>query len=904
MIRHRSLLLALILAPALTAGLVPARLRCEYRADPAGIDVRRPRLSWILESRPQGERNQKQAAWQILVASDLAVLGKGRGDLWNSGKVASSQQNQIEYAGKPLASGVVCYWKVRVWDRDDRSSPWSEPARWSMGLLDRAEWKAKWILDPGTVVEERAAQDKKVVPIQPVAGFRRSFRIEGSVRRATAYATALGVYELRINGRRVDDRALAPEFTDYRKRVQYQTYDVTGLLRPGENAAAALLGAGWYAGKIGLFRRQVYGAQTRFLMRLEIELAGGRKEVIVTDGSWRRHPAPPEVSADILDGVTYDARKETPGWDAPGFADAGWPNASVEALQDAPEFSSQPNEPIRPVKQLRPVAVTEPAAGVYVVDLGQNMVGWCRLRLRGPAGRPIRIRHAEALQDDGHIYTANLRGAPQVDTYIPRSGEVEPFEPLFTYHGFRYIELTGLAAKPRLEDITGVVVHSAAPDSGRFETSNPMLNRLMANIVWTQRANLYSTPTDCPQRDERLGWMGDIQTFAQTGIFNMDLAAFFTKWLRDVRDDQSPDGRFPDFAPNPNAGTPVDKYFGAPGWGDAGVIVPWRIYQNYGDRRLLEESFDSARRWVEQIERRNPNLLWEKGREADYNDWLNADTIIQQGWPRKGGEIPKPMFATAFWAHSTDLVARMAAVLGRREEAPRYRKLFEGIRDAFNRAWVHPDGGIDSDTQAAYALALHFDLLPAELRAPAVEKMIAGGARYGGHLSTGIHGTHRLMLELAREGRTEEAYRLLQLRSFPSWGFMIDNGATTIWERWDGYVKGRGFQNPGMNSLNHWALGAVGEWMWRTIVGLSPDEQAPGFERFVVAPRPGGGLGSASGTYESIRGPIRIAWTIREGVFTLHLSVPPNSEAIVSLPSPGASEVRAGSGEHVFRSRR
>ncbi len=898
-----NLVLLLLFAQGLTAGIVPLRLRCEYRTNPLGIDVLRPRLSWTLESRPKAERDRKQTAWRILAASDPAVLAKDQGDLWDSGKVESSRQNQIEYAGKPLASGAACYWKVRVWDNERAPSPWSEVASWSMGILNRSEWQAKWIHDPGTTVIGGTERDQQAVVAQPVAALRKSFRVDGRVRRAVAYATALGVYELHINGQRADDRALAPEFTDYRTRVQYQTYDVTRLLRPGENAASALVGAGWYAGRVGLFRRQVYGAQTRFLMRLEIELEDGRRQAVVSDESWRLHPAPPLVSADILDGVIYDARKELPGWESPGFDDSSWSNASARTESGAVQLSAQPNEPIRPVRELRPVGISEPASGVYVVDFGQNMVGWCRLRLRGEPGRPIRIRHAEAIEENGRIYTANLRRAAQFDIYMPRSTEVEQFEPAFTYHGFRYVELTGLAVRPRSEDVTGIVAHSAAPDTGRFETSNPMLNRLMSNIVWTARANLYSSPTDCPQRDERLGWMGDIQTFSQTGIFNMDLAAFFTKWLRDVRDDQTPDGRFPDFAPNPNAGITTDRFFGAPAWGDAGVIVPWRMYQNYGDRRLLEASFDSARRWVDHIERANPNLLWEKGREADYNDWLNADTIIQQGWPKKGGEIPKPMFATAFWAHSADLVARMAEVLERREEAARYRRLFEGIRDAFNRAWVRSDGRIESDTQTAYALALHFDLLPPALRSAATERMVAGAARYGGHLSTGIHGTHRLMLELAREGRVEEAYRLLLLTSFPSWGFMIENGATTIWERWDGYVKGRGFQNPGMNSLNHWALGAVGEWMWRTIIGLNPDEQAPGYERFTVAPRPGGGLTSASGTYDSIRGPIRIAWTLQGGTFTLNLSVPPNTEALVRLPSPDASDIRTGSGEHFFRCR-
>jgi alpha-L-rhamnosidase len=1078
-IAQMRLLTFVLLAPAMFAAIVPTRLRCEYRDRPEGIDTLRPRLSWALLARPDTERDQRQTAYRVLVAMSPAILGGDRGDLWDSGKVASSRQSHIEYAGRELASGARCYWKVQVWDRDGRPSGWSEVAGWSMGLLEGGpQWRAKWIGDPRTVVaadaDQRAAaaahygfrsagaastwvaldigsiqtidgirlwpaqfyvngrsysyplryrvevanpadfsdvrtvvdltsDDQPAPPagvpvehrfgavnaryvrlaalrlrpeadstrylalaelevlsagknvartarvtaprsansagwstaklvdgitapvdpppvIQPVAELRRSFHIDAPVRRAVAYATAQGVYQLHINGRQVDDRVLAPEFTDYFKRIQYQTYDVTSLLRRGENVAAALVGAGWYAGRIGLFRRHMYGNQSRFLMRLEIELADGRRQAVITDETWRLHPAPPEVSADILDGAIYDARKELAGWDAPGFDAASWSPATADNTATGAELVAQPNEPIRPVLELRPVALTQVASGTWVFDLGQNMVDWCCLRLRGTPGKPVRIRYAEALREDGWIYTDNLRSAPQVDIYIPRGNGEEKFEPVFTYHGFRYVEVSGLSGRPQLADVTGVVAYSAAPDAGRFETSDSMFNRLMANIVWTQRANLYSTPTDCPQRDERLGWMGDIQTFAQTAMFNMDMGAFFTKWLRDVRDNQLPDGQFPDFAPNPNMGLGVNGFFSAPAWGDAGVIVPWRMYQNYGDRRIVAESFESACRWVNYIHKLNPDLLWRNGRNNDYGDWLNADTIIQENWPRKGGAIPKPIFATAFWAHSSQLVAKMATALGREQDAEHYNKLFEDIRDAFNRAWVKPDGSIESDTQAAYALALHFDLLPEDLRLAALTRMIAGSSRYGGHLSTGIHGTHRLMMELAREGRADEAYRLLQLRSFPSWGFMIENGASTIWERWDGYVKGRGFQDPGMNSLNHWALGAVGEWMWRNVVGLNPDDAPPGYERFTVRPRPGGSLTSASGTYESIRGTIRVVWTLQNGAFTLQVSIPPNSEATVHVPSedsrtvesPGLSILkneregsvfRAGSGNYTFRSR-
>ena len=405
----------------------------------------------------------------------------------------------------------------------------------------------------------------------------------------------------------------------------------------------------------------------------------------------------------------------------------------------------------------------------------------------------------------------------------------------------------------------------------------------MRNIVWTQRANLMSTPTDCPQRDERFGWMGDIQAFSQTAIFNMDMAAFFTKFAQDVRDDQAADGRFPDFAPHP--GDPNQSFSGVPAWGDAGTIVPWRTYLNYADVRLLDKHFDAARRWVDYIHAQNPDLIWAQGRGNDYNDWLNGDWVRQAGWPTKGGAVPNDIFATAFFAHSTEIVAKMAKVTGRNEEARRYRDLFEQIKKTFNDKFVDADGRIQGDTQAGYALALSFDLLPEPLRAKAVDHLLDGIKRYGNHLSTGIQTSHRAMLELSRYGHDDVAWGLLTNRTFPSWLYMIDNGATTIWERWDGYVKGRGFQDAGMNSMNHWAFGAVGEWMWRHIVGLQPDETQPGWKHFTIAPHPGGDLTWAEGRYESIRGLIVSKWRIEDNHLTLNVTIPANTTATVVVPT-------------------
>lgn len=864
-----------------------AHLRVEYLVDPQGIDVPAPRLSWVLRS---DVRNQIQTAYQVLVASTSDGLAKDVGDLWDSGKKPSDQTAHIVYGGKRLTSRMQVHWKVRVWDKDGKPSAWSAPAFWSMGLLQASDWKAQWIEAPVATADAATPPTRQPAPL-----LRKRFAVDGRIKRAVAYASALGLYELRLNGQRVGDQLLAPEWTDYHTRVQYQTHDVTALLRTGDNAIGALLGDGWYTGRIGLSSVVpngpawgIYGPSPRFLAQLEIEFADGRKQVVVTNDTWRCATDGPVRGNDIFDGETYDARKEFAGWDAPGFDDAAWAPARVASGVTA-RLVAQPNEPIRVVQDLEPVALTEPKPGVYIFDLGQNMVGWCRLRAQTSPGATITLRHGEALNPDGTLYTANLRGATQVDRYTFRGNTPETFEPHFTYHGFRYAEVTGLPAKPAPDALLGRVFNSSSPEIGRFECSSAMLNRLMQNILWTQRANIMSTPTDCPQRDERLGWMGDIQVFSQTAIFNMDLAAFFTKWVRDIRDAQAQDGRFPDFAPHPFG--PNERLSGVPAWGDAGTIVPWRVYQNYGDTRLLAEHFDAATRWIEYIRRNNPDLVWRNGRNRDYNDWLNADTLILDDWPKTGGEVPKEVFATAFFAQSTELVAKMAAVLGRREDAATYAKLADDIKAAFNSAFVTPDGRIHGNTQAGYALALHFDLLPENLRAAAAGHMLEAIHRYKDHMSTGIQSTIRLMLELTRTGHNDVAYQLINNRTMPSWGYSIDQGATTIWERWDGYVAGRGFQQPGMNSFNHWALGAVGEWMWRNVAGISPDDEQPGYKHIVIHPRPGGGLTWARGEYDSIRGPIVCAWKVKDCECEVDVAIPANTTATVYVPTQDIANV-------------
>jgi alpha-L-rhamnosidase len=863
----------------------PTNLGCEYVETPLGLDRPQPRFNWQV---PANVRGQRQAAYQILVASTEEKIGADNGDMWDTGRVNSDQTIQVAYAGKPLGSRNRYYWKVRIWDKDDQVSVYSSPIWFEMGLLDPVDWSAQWIeLDYQTDPQNE----------QPCPLLRKEFELTQPIRRARAYVSALGLYEFHMNGMRVGDHILAPEWTDYRQRVQYQTYDVTGYLQAGANAIGVILGYGWYAGRIGMTseetgHRHIYGERPRLLLQLEVELADRSRYMVTSDASWRGTLHGPIIDSCLMDGEKYDARREIPEWDIPDFDDAIWQAARTCSPGDI-KLVSQYNEPIRIRHEVKPAAMTEPKPGVYVFDMGQNMVGWCRLRIQGAEGTTLTIRHAEVLQEDGYIYTENLGTAAQTDTYILRGDGEEVFEPHFTYHGFRYVEVTGASKPLDMDDLTGCVFYSSAPATGIFECSDPMLNQLMQNIVWTQRGNMHSTPTDCPQRAERLGWMGDAQLFSQTACFNMDMARFFTKWVMDIRDAQTEEGAFADFSPHPFPCWKEREWgIGAPGWADAGVIVPWRVYENYGDKRLLKEHYEAAKAWVEYVRRHNKYLVWRNKRHNDYGDWLNADTVILENWPESGGHVPKEVYATAFFAHSANLLSRMAAVIGDEEDATQYAELFESIRFAFNRDFVNADGRILGDTQAGYALALHFDLLPPNLREKAVEYMIEGIEKYNGHASTGIQSTNRMMLELAKRGRSDVAYRLLMQRSAPSWGYMVDQGATTIWERWDGYVEGRGVYSPRMNSFNHYAFGAVGEWMYRYIAGINLDVERSAYKHIVIRPIPGGSLTHARGEYNSIRGKIVSSWSISEDTFQLEVVVPGNTTGTVYLLTSDPTSVR------------
>ncbi|MBN1505539.1 MAG: family 78 glycoside hydrolase catalytic domain [Sedimentisphaerales bacterium] len=709
--------------------------------------------------------------------------------------------------------------------------------------------------------------------LPPVQYLRKSFNLDKAVARATVYVSALGNYELEINGKPVGDAYFTPGWTDYNVRVYYNTFDVTSLLKKGANAIGGMLADGWYSGHIGWMHiRDHYGKDPRFLAQLHVEYPDGTEEIVATDKTWTASTGPIR-EGDFLMGETYDARKEIPGWSTADFDAATWlPVNTVDAPRAAVE--AYPGVLVREFRQITPVSMKEPQPQTYVFDMGTNFAGFVRLKVRGgKPGQKVVLRFAERLNPDGTIYTTNLRGARATDTYICKGEYTETWQPRFTFHGFQYVEITGYPGKPTSDTIVGVELTSSTPTAGSFECSDPMANTLYRNICQTQRANFIDIPTDCPQRDERLGWMGDAQIYVRTATYNADVSAFFTKWLVDVEDAQLENGGFSDVSPRK-----VAVGGGTAAWGDAGVICPWTIYQVYGDTRVLAEHYDSMQKWIDYCKGTTQGLL----RPAEgYGDWLSIQA-----------DTPKDVLATAYFARSTKLMAQIAAVLGKKDDAQKYEQLFEDIRQAFNDAYVTPDGKIKGDTQTDYVLALAFDLLPKEKRGTATKHLVDNIRDHNWHLSTGFVGTKDLMATLTRFDAADVAYHLFHNESFPSWGFSIKHGATSIWERWDGWTPEKGFQDAGMNSFAHYSFGAVAEWMFKTIGGIDTD--GPAYKQIIIHPQPGGRISWAKTSYDSIQGKIATDWKVKDGMFSLDVTIPTNTVATVYIPARDAASVREG----------
>lgn len=858
-----------------------SRLRCEYLVNPEGLDELAPRLSWVIDCARRGAR---QTAWRVLVASSPERLARGEGDRWDSGRVDSDQTAHVVYAGGPLHSRDVCHWIVEVWDETGVAVR-SRPARWSMGLLEKSDWIARWIAaDPEIIRRDPAAVAPTLTEPGTPGCFRREFDVPGPVRRAIVYASARGLFELTLGGRKAGEDLFAPEWTDYDKRIHYRAYDVTALIVPGRNILDATLGDGWWSGYVGWQEtRARYGSlENSLLVQLEVEFADGSRHTFGTGADWQCATGP-ILSSDFMMGETFDARR-TP---------AVWLPAREVAAPLVP-LVAQRAEPVRLMETLKPVSVNEISPGVWIYDLGQNISGWVRLRLNVPAGTRVQVRHGERLSPDGTLYTENLRRARATDIYIAGGSGPETYEPHFTFHGFQYVELTGLPGAPLPAAVTGCVIHSATPSAGRFECSHAGVNRLWLNGLWSQKDNFLTVPTDCPQRDERLGWMGDAQVFLRTASCNMEVAAFFTKWMVDVEDAQTPDGIFPDTAPRLREGenfVGLGNLGGSAGWADAGVIVPYTLWRVYGDRRILERHYAAMVKWVDWIARHNPSGLRLNELANNYGDWLclPSDTSFGTHSPMKN------LLATAYWADDAAKLARIARELGRSEDARRFQTMFEHVRAAFQREWLLPDGRLAVETQTAYLLALAFDLLPDNVRARAADRLVANIRDLDWHLSTGFIGISHLNPQLTLAGHADVAYRLLLREDYPSWLYPVQHGATTIWERWNGWTHADGFFNPHMNSFNHYSLGSVGEWLFRHVAGIELDADVPGFARSVLRPFIGPGLDFARASYLSLHGEINSHWRRTGDQLTWEIRVPANTAARVYVPSePGTAVTEGG----------
>jgi alpha-L-rhamnosidase len=1024
----------------------PQVLRTEYRVNPLGIDSARPRLSWEIND---SRRAAVQTAYQVLVAGSDETLSAGRGDVWDSGKVESDEQHLIEYAGRPLASGERCVWKVRVWDKYGQPSAWSQPAVWSMGLLQPADWKGKWIgLDEkpkkeagpeaevakaswiwaeanaaksapagtlyfrrnltvpegakirkatsslavdnsltlfvngtkigagynfgvttnaditdslhagantvaiaannagdnanpagliGAIVVEfekdAAGSPKPLVVLTtdawrvsdkeaagwekpgfddaswkkaavlgkyglapwgqiklagaderrlPARYLRHDFKVEKPIKRATAYICGLGYYELYLNGRKVGDHVLDPGLTGYDKRAYYVTYDVTGRIREAANAVGVILGNGRFfaprsSEPIGT---TTYG-YPKLMLQLAIEYGDGSVQTVVSDESWRLTTNGPIRANNDYDGEEYDSRLDFEGWSEPGFSDSKWEAAR---LVNAPagKLAAQMVEPIRVTKTIKPLSVKELTPGVYIYDMGQNFVGWVRLQVKGPAGTKVKLRHAEVLHKDGSLSLENIRGAKVTDIYTLKGQGVEEYTPRFSYHGFRFVEMTGYPGKPTLETIEGQAVHSDLERMGSFECSNDVINRVYNNIMWGVRGNLRSIPTDCPQRDERQGWLGDPANESKQESFEFNAANFYAKWLQDIEDAQNKEGSVPDVAP-----TYWTLYNNGVTWPSAYLIIPDWFHEQYADTRLLADRYASMAKWIDFMTQYIKDDLMPRD---TYGDWCvppeKPELIHSQDPARRTDPV---LLGTTYFYHDLMLMARYATILGKTSDAERFTKLADRLKVAFNKKFYNAEKGIYSNgTQTSSVLPLYFGMVPADQRARVFANLVDNiVTKCNGHLATGLIGGQWLMRVLSDNGRVDVAYRLATQTAYPSWGYMANHGATTIWELWNGDTA-----DPGMNSHNHLMLvGDLGLWMYEYMAGIRSDVAQPAFKRIRIRPMPTGDLAWTRAAHHSVRGWVRSEWHRTDAGLSLKVTIPANASAEVSVPTLGKQGV-------------
>ncbi len=846
------------------AAVTVADLRTEYAANPLGIDVARPRLSWGLQS---AERAQRQTAYRILVATSEERLGEGRADLWDSGRRDSGQSIQVEYGGRALVSRQRCYWKVRAWDKNGTPSPYSAVASWEMGLLSPKDWQGGWIGYP-------AGWPGRALY------FRSEIEIHKPVRQARAYIAGLGYYELHLNGARVGDHVLDPGWTDYSRHVLYATYDVGGLLRPGKNGIGVIVGNGWYG-------------MPKLLMQLEVTYADGDTETQFTQGGhgqpgWQVSSGP-VLGNSIYDGETYDARLEKPGWDLPAASPTGslgrtegWETAfPVESLGG--HLVSQSIDPIKIVATMPPKGMSQPKPGVVVYDTGQNLAGWAELRVSGEPGTRVTLRYAESLFEDGTVNQENLRKAAATDVYILKGQGREVWEPRFTYHGFRYVQLEGLPEPASLDALQIKVVRSSVDPNGVFATSSDLVNRIQKMVWWTEASNLHSVPTDCPQRDERMGWMNDLTVRLEEAIYNFKLNRFLPKFLDDVRDTQDAEGTITDTAPfrwGFRPGDPVSASY---------LLLAWLPYQHYGDLRSVAEHFDGLKAWTDYLARISKNGIVTYGHWGDWSPPRAFAIVGSLGTGAVSKDTPISLMSTGYLYYCSHMVALMAEALGREDDRLKYSELAWNVGEAFNREfWNENTGGYASNNQASNSFALYLGLVPRNRVPRVVDNLVRDVKAQDGHLTTGNLCTKYLLEALADNGRADVAYGIVTQTTYPSWGFMLANGATTLWERWEHMTGGQ------MNSHNHPMMGSVSAWFYKHLGGINTDPKGPGFKRFILRPQAVEGLDWVRAEYTSMYGTIRSQWRKENGVFWCKITVPVNTTATVYVPAAAPDQIREG----------
>ena len=844
-------------------------LLCENSVNPIGLDVRQPRFSWQLSS---AKRGVMQTAYEIRLGRSASFAGKDL--VWSTGRKDSDSSVLVSGKDAPLQAEQRYYWQVRVWDGTGKASAWSSPAFFQMAFMDSAGWKAGWI-EPGYPEDS---------VLRPSPLMRKIFTAAKKVRSATAYITAHGLYEAQLNGKRVGDAYLTPGWTSYNKRLQYQVYDVTGLVQQGANAIGVELGSGWYRGNLAWNNnRNIYGKDIALLFQLQLVYTDGTTESIVSDGSWKSTTGSIRFS-EVYHGETIDHNFDKQGWATAGYEDKDWSGVKVVAHPKNTLVATY-NEPVRKQETFKPVRKFTTPAGEQVLDFGQNLVGWVVTKAKGKQGDKVVLSHAEVMDKNGNFYTENLRNAKAQDTYILSGRGEETFEPHFTWHGFRFVKVEGYPGELDPNNFTAVALYSDMKSTGSFTTSNPVINQLQHNIEWGLKGNFLDVPTDCPQRDERLGWTGDAQVFSRTATYLRDAHNFFAKWMKDVSADQHPNGSVPHVIPNV-----LGAGGGSAGWSDVACVIPWNIYLAYGDERVLEDQYAGMKAWVGFMQQQSTANLWNKG--AHFGDWLFYS--VNDDRDGTSAITNKYLIAQCFYAHSTQLLINAAQVLGRQDDVATYTALLKNIKSAFVNEYMTLSGASMSNTQTSYVLALQFDMLPEAMRRQAATRLVANIGQYRDHLTTGFLGTPYLCHVLSRFGYTGVAYKLLLQDTYPSWLYPVKMGATTIWERWDGIKPDSTFETPTMNSYNHYAYGAIGDWMYRVAAGIDTDPEGVGYKKITIKPHPGVGFTHMDASYLTCYGKVSSTWNTDSDKLVMDVEIPANTTATVYIPAADADSITEG----------